>query len=149
MPEDFIWVNMPKNWLDMELVALNPSLGEYFGTSEGLLVVECDKDSSLQLKPGDVLLKIGDHKVVSPSQAYRVLRTYEPGESANLEIMRKQKRQTLSMTVPERHKMKTIREKKRLEVPAPPASPVPPTPPAPPAGAPRAQSSADGDSTQA
>src|SRR2546422_1589866 len=43
-------------WGDLELVGLNPDLGEYFGTKEGLLVVKAPADSSLPVKGGDVIL---------------------------------------------------------------------------------------------
>src|SRR5439155_6359849 len=68
-------------WGDLELVSLNPDLGEYFGTKEGVLVVKAPADSSLPLKSGDVILKIGDRTPSSPSHAMRILRSYEAGES--------------------------------------------------------------------
>ena len=88
-------------WGGIELVKLNPELGEYFGTREGVLVVSAPADSSLALKGGDVILTIGGRKPSSPMQAMRILRTYEPGESVALEVMRKQKRVTVTWKVPE------------------------------------------------
>src|SRR5258708_8142452 len=46
-------------WGDLRLVSLNPDLGEYFGTKEGVLVVKAPGDSSLPLQRGDVILPIG------------------------------------------------------------------------------------------
>ena len=89
-------------WGDLEVVSLNPDLGEYFGTKEGVLVVKAPADSSLPLKGGDVILSIGGRKPTSPSHAMRILRSYEPGETVALDIMRKQKRVTVSWKVPER-----------------------------------------------
>jgi S1-C subfamily serine protease len=89
-------------WGDLELVSLNPDLGEYFGAKEGVLVVKAPADSSLPLKSGDVILKIGDRTPASPSHAMKILRSYETGESVNIEIMRKQKRTTITWKVPER-----------------------------------------------
>jgi len=88
-------------WGGIELVKLNPELGEYFGTREGVLVVSAPEDSSLALKGGDVILTIGGRKPSSPMQAMRILRTYEPGESVAIEVMRKQKRVTVTWKVPE------------------------------------------------
>lgn len=88
-------------WGGIELVKLNPELGEYFGTREGVLVVSAPADSSLALKGGDVILTIGGRKPTSPMQAMRILRTYEPGESVAIEVMRKQKRVTVTWKVPE------------------------------------------------
>lgn len=89
-------------WYDMELVTLNPELGEYFGTSEGLLVVRAPRDSETQLRSGDVILSIDGRKPSSASHALRILRSYGPGETIRMEIMRQRRRQTLTLTVPER-----------------------------------------------
>ena len=146
IPKGVLALDLPRHWLNMEFVELNPELGEYFGTSEGLLVVNTPKDSSFQLKPGDVLLKIGDRTVTEPSQAYRILRSYDPGESVSLEIMRKQKRQSLTVKMPEKAKERTIR---RRDVEAP-AAPTPPKAPTPPAAAPTPRASlTEGDGANA
>lgn len=87
-------------WGGIELVKLNPELGEYFGTREGILVVSAPEDSSLALKGGDVIQTIGGRKPSSPMQAMRILRTYEEGESVTIEVLRKQKRVTVTWKVP-------------------------------------------------
>lgn len=89
-------------WLDLELVALNPELGEYFGTSEGLLVIRAPKDSSLDLKGGDVILAVDGRKPGSQAQLMRILRSYGEGEEIKLDIMRQKRRLTLTVKVPER-----------------------------------------------
>lgn len=88
-------------WGGIELVKLNPELGEYFGTREGVLVVSAPDDSSLALRGGDVILTIGGRKPSSPTQAMKILGTYEAGETVAIEVMRKQKRVTVSWKVPE------------------------------------------------
>ncbi|OGU03585.1 MAG: hypothetical protein A2W29_01765 [Gemmatimonadetes bacterium RBG_16_66_8] len=88
------------HWLDMELVALNPDLGEYFGTQEGLLVVRPPRDAALNLKAGDVILKIGGRTPTSHSSAIRILRSYGQGEQVQFEIMRQKRSQTVTGTVP-------------------------------------------------
>src|SRR5438128_3425743 len=89
-----------EGWCDLNLVRLNPDLGEYFGTTEGLLVVKAPADSSLPLKSGDVILSIGGRKPTTVEHAMRILRSYDAGETVSIEIMRKQKRMTLSWKVP-------------------------------------------------
>lgn len=89
-------------WCNLELVSLNSDLGDYFGTHDGVLVVKASEDSTLPLKSGDVILSIGDRKPTSPEQAMRILRSYDTGETVNVEIMRHQKRQTISWKVPDR-----------------------------------------------
>ena len=93
---------LPNRWLDMELVALTPELGEYFGTSTGVLVVRGPSDESLQLKSGDVILKIGAREPTSASHALRILRSYDAGETVSIEVMRQKRRQTIEATVPEK-----------------------------------------------
>jgi S1-C subfamily serine protease len=89
-------------WGRLEMVNLNPDLGEYFGTAEGVLVVRAPEEQSLPFKGGDVILSIAGRKPTSPAHAMRILRSYESGESVKIEVLRKQKRSTLTWTVPER-----------------------------------------------
>lgn len=112
-------------WQDIELAAINPELGAYFGAAEGVLVVKPSKDASLQLKGGDVLLSIGDRAATSPAQVMRVLRSYEPGEKVALRLLRGRQELRLEAKAPER-------ARGRLLV-APPAAPAPPAPPEAPA----------------
>ena len=88
-------------WGGIELVKLNPELGDYFGTREGILVVSAPDDSSLALKGGDVILTIGGRKPSSPMHAMRILRSYDEGESVAIEVLRKQKRVTVNWKVPD------------------------------------------------
>lgn len=89
------------SWCDLDLVSLNPDLGSYFGSSDGVLVVKSSADSALPLKGGDVILTIGGRKPTSPSHAMRILRSYDVGETVSIDVMRKQKRITVSWKVPE------------------------------------------------
>ncbi len=116
-------------WRDMELVALNPDLGEYFGTAEGILVVRTAKEDPLKLRSGDVILKIGDRIPTTPAQAMRILRSYEPGETMAIQVMRKRAKLTVSVQAPP-HRAGGMRwygtAPKPPEPPAPPAAPAPP-----------------------
>lgn len=87
-------------WGDMQLVALNPGLGQYFGTDKGLLVLHAAKSSPLQLQDGDVIQQIGGRDPVNPPHAMRILSSYGAGESVKLDIMRKGKPLTLNVTMP-------------------------------------------------
>ncbi|HEV8148892.1 MAG TPA: PDZ domain-containing protein [Gemmatimonadales bacterium] len=82
--------------MDLELAPLNSDLGQYFGTNEGVLVIDVPKESSLGLKGGDVILSIDGRKANSPSSLLRIMRSYDPGESFKLEIMRNKSRMTVS-----------------------------------------------------
>src|SRR5882672_4573321 len=87
-------------WGGIELVELNPDLGDYFGTREGVLVVRAPEDSTLALKGGDVIVSIGGRKPTSPEQAMRILRSYDAGESVTLDVLRKQKHVSVTWKVP-------------------------------------------------
>jgi len=105
---------MGDSWCSLELVTLNSDLGEYFGTKDGVLVVRAPNDSTLPVKGGDVIVAIGGRKPTSPSHAMRILRSYEAGETVQIDVMRHQKRVTLSWTVPNpeagmRHRMQPAR----------------------------------------
>lgn len=89
-------------WLDLELVSLNADLGEYFGTTEGLLVIRPPEESALNLKAGDVILRIGGRTPSSQASAIRILRSYGDGETVEFEIMRQKRRMTVSGTMPDR-----------------------------------------------
>src|SRR2546423_13938373 len=91
MPDMGFEMSFGAPWGDLELVSLNPDLGEYFGTKEGVLVVKAPADSSLSLKGGDVILSIGGRKPSSPSHAMRILRSYEKGEAGASDLPRKHK----------------------------------------------------------
>ena len=87
-------------WGDVQLVTMTPGLGQYFGTSKGLLVLHVPKDSALQLQEGDVIMQVGGRDPGNPPHAMRILSSYGPGESVKLDIMRKGKPQTLNVTLP-------------------------------------------------
>ena len=89
-------------WRDMQLVPMNEGLSVYFGVGEGLLVLEPPSDNEeLQLEAGDVVLTVGDRTPSTATHLLRILRSYEEGETVRVTVMRRQRRQVLSFTVPE------------------------------------------------
>jgi S1-C subfamily serine protease len=86
----------------LELAPLNPDLGRYFGTEEGVLVISAPKDSALGLRGGDVVLQVDGREPSGPSHLLRILRSYEAGESFKLDIMRDRKRQTVTARIGDR-----------------------------------------------
>ena len=85
---------------EMQLVTMTSGLAQYFGTDKGLLVLHVEKDSSLQLQDGDVILSIGGRDPGPPPHAMRILGSYGPGESVKIDIMRKGKPVTLNVSLP-------------------------------------------------
>lgn len=103
----------------LDLAELSPELGEYFGAREGLLVLRTPKDSASELRAGDVILTIDGRRPTSEAHAHRILGSYDAGESARLEIMRKQKKMTVSWKSPARGdepEWKTPQPRQRVRV---------------------------------
>lgn len=94
-PETFA-LRLGARWPGLELVSLNPQLGEYFGVEEGVLVLSVPEDSELNLKAGDVIQAIDGRTVRSPSHAMRILRSYEADEAVTFGIVRKERRMDVS-----------------------------------------------------
>jgi S1-C subfamily serine protease len=82
--------------MDLELAPLNADLGTYFGTTEGVLVIDVPKESSLGVKAGDVIQSVDGRKVSGPASLHRILRSYEPGDSFKLELMRNKSHLTVT-----------------------------------------------------
>ncbi len=99
-PETFA-LAMGTRFPGLELVSLNPDLGRYFGTDEGVLVVSVPEASELNLKSGDVILAVDGRTIRNPSHAMRILRSYEADEQVSLRIMRDKKERTVTGRVPE------------------------------------------------
>jgi S1-C subfamily serine protease len=81
---------------DLELAPLNADLGQYFGTAEGVLVINLPKESVLGLKGGDVILSVDGRKATGPGSLLRILRSYDPGDTFKFEIMRNRARTTVT-----------------------------------------------------
>jgi S1-C subfamily serine protease len=107
---------------DMELVALTPKLGQYFGTDKGLLIVRAPDNKDIKLEDGDVLVDIDGRVPSDPGHAFRILRSYQPGEKLALNVLRQRKKVSVSVALPDRP------ERGRRAPPparAPAAGPVP------------------------
>jgi predicted metalloprotease with PDZ domain len=104
--------NSSDPWLDMETVSVNADLGEYFGTTKGLLVIRAPRDSSLSLKAGDVILAVDGRDVTSAAQMYRVLHSYDSGETVKLDVMRQKRKITVTGKIPDRDGMRSTRPRR-------------------------------------
>lgn len=88
-------------WSALELAPLNPDLGQYFGTSEGVLVLAVDEDSELDLRGGDVLLRVESQSVETPREAMRQLNKHDSGESVQVTVLRDRDEMDVMLQVPE------------------------------------------------
>ncbi|MGQ0429239.1 MAG: PDZ domain-containing protein [Gammaproteobacteria bacterium] len=128
-------------WGDAEFVNLTPGLGRYFGAVKGVLVARAPEDSTLGLQDGDVIVAIGGREPQNARHAMRILRSYQPGETVEIRVLRDKRTQSLAARVPERSEREVRKHKDVLRhrvVPAPrvvvppPAPRPPPQPEAPP-----------------
>lgn len=84
-----VWALGAGNCVDgVEFVELNPELGAYFGTERGVLVAEVAEESSLGLRPGDVLMAVDGREVTDAQQARRILMSYGEDEEMRLRVRR-------------------------------------------------------------
>jgi C-terminal processing protease CtpA/Prc len=118
----------PGEFGGMELASLTPKLGAYFGTSEGVLVVQAPENDVLKLEDGDVIQSIDGRKIDDGAHAMRILRSYRSGEKLSLNVLRQRKPLTLSITMPDRPE---FGDTFHFEAPMPPVPAVPPAPPGP------------------
>ena len=81
---------------DLELAPLNPDLAQYFGATDGILVISAPKGSPLGLKGGDVVLAVDGRKPATPAQLLRILRSYDRDEAFKIDVLRNKKRETVT-----------------------------------------------------
>lgn len=72
----------------LDLIDLNPGLGAYFGTSEGVLVADVEEDSPLGLRAGDVVVEVEGRKVDDVAELRRILGSYTEDEEIRFSIRR-------------------------------------------------------------
>ena len=83
----------------LQLAPLNPELGQYFGISDGILVISVPKSSGLRLRGGDVILRVDGRTPASPVHLLRILQSYDTAEQVRLDIVRNRKRETIEGTL--------------------------------------------------
>ena len=87
---------------ELELAPMNPGLGQYFGITSGVLVINVPEGTTLNLKSGDVVTYIDGRPVANPNAFFRVLFSYEPGEQFRFQIVRMKRRETVTGSLAER-----------------------------------------------
>lgn len=86
-------------WISgLELAEVNPALGEYFGTDEGVLVTAIDDDSGLGLRPGDVILAIDGRDVRDAAHVRAILDSYRPDEEITFRVVRQEREMEVTGT---------------------------------------------------
>jgi C-terminal processing protease CtpA/Prc len=95
-----VWFGMPLT-RGIKMAELDAGLGEYFKVERGVLILKATDDNRLQLKSGDVILKVGGTEVATPGDVVRALRDVASGSQVELDIKRERKNRTLQVAVPE------------------------------------------------
>jgi len=114
-------------WQGLNLASIDPSLGRYFGTDKGVLVVSNGPELK-GLQSGDVIQRVAGNEVESPRDVMRSLREKESGTQLKLDVLRDRKPVAVTITVPKSEPLPF------MTPPPPPPPPAPaPAPPAPPA----------------
>lgn len=88
--------------LGVEAETLSPQLAEFFGVKEGVLVRSVLRDSPAEragIKAGDVITKVEQQKVATPSELSSALAAARSKATFPLQIVRDHKDVTLSVTV--------------------------------------------------
>ena len=89
----FGWITSP--FAALETAPLNPQLGQYFGTTEGVLVISAP--ARLKLEGGDVILAVNGQKPSDPNHLMRMLQGHKTGEPIRLDVLRHGKRIELTI----------------------------------------------------
>jgi hypothetical protein len=128
----------PNEFQGLELTKITPKLGAYFGTTQGVLVVQAPENGALKLEDGDVIQAIDGRKPDDGAHALRILRSYKSGEKLVLAVLRQKKPLTLAVTMPDRpdeNQWFGVGPDTQLQPPEPATAPLPPLQPPPGAGA--------------
>ena len=89
MDGDHVFLRLGGPFGGVQFAPLNADLGRYFGTSEGILVLETpDTSAHVDLKGGDVILSVDGRKPASVEQLMRILGSYDDEETVNFDVMR-------------------------------------------------------------
>ena len=111
-------------WNGLNLAALDPQLGRYFGADSGVLVLSTGELAGLQA--GDVIRRVDGKAVTTPREVMAQLRGKGDDDTVAIDYLRDRKAAQARVAIP------------KLAWPVPPAPPAPPTPPSAPSSAPAA-----------
>lgn len=100
MPRSFLALESPV--LGIEAEPLNSQLAEFFGVKEGVLVRLVRKETAAEragLRAGDVIVKVGGQKVVTPLEVVGALRASASTKNIPLSVVREKKSLILPVTI--------------------------------------------------
>ncbi len=130
-----LWNNYNNNWLSfssnrggylgVSTIGLSDQLADYFGVRYGVLVEEVEEDSPAEragLRAGDVIMKINDEQIDSPSDLAEIIGDHEDGDEVNVTVFRERAEQSFTATLEEGNNWGTFQglDPLILNVPTPP-----------------------------
>ena len=97
-----------RGWLGVGIQALTKELAEQFGVKEGQGVLinevyEHDPAHAAGIKPGDIILTVNDSPVDTPNQLSRLVAKVEPGQTADIRVLRDGQELTFQVAMVEKH----------------------------------------------
>lgn len=97
-----------RGWLGVGIQSLTKELAEQFGVKEGqgVLINEVYQNDPAHLagiKPGDIILTVNESPVDTPNQLSRLVAKVDPGETANIRVLRDGQEFTYSVSMIEKH----------------------------------------------
>lgn len=118
-------------FLGVETLGLGEQLAEYFQAPEdhGVLVTRVVEDSPAAdagLRAGDVIVSVDGKDIEDADDLRRRVRRHDPGDSVEIEVIRKGSRKTLTATL---GKARDFGMLVPPDAPMPPGAPMPPEPP--------------------
>lgn len=123
-------------WFGLNLAPLDATLGSYFGTQHGVLVLSRNDKQFPGLESGDVIIAVAGKPVARPEDVQRALRDTPQGKPVQLALLRHDKALSVSMQAPAQWLVMPPLPPPPPVAPAAPAAPPPPAVsplPAPPA----------------
>jgi serine protease Do len=125
MPEPFMAWRSPV--LGVEAETLTSQLAEFFGVKQGVLVRSVTKDSAAEkagIKAGDVIVRVENEEVGTPSALSRRIRELESRTSFPVTVVRNRQEMALNVVVEKKSSGSMERQQLR-RVPAPAPAPRP------------------------
>jgi len=118
-----------------DLISNHAGLAPYFGTSDGVVVLRIDEDNALNLRSGDVLLRINQQLINDPVDLGRQwLSNRSAGDTVTLEIMREGALTQVQGTVPAPADVPGVGQQRHIHIERHPEAPKPAQRPEPPSG---------------
>lgn len=123
--EDLIYEGkVNRGWLGISIQDIDPATREAFNLStevKGVLIGDVFKGQPAEkagLKRGDIITSVNNKQILNSNQLRNAIASIHPGEKVPIEIIRKQKRIVLNVSVSS-HDHKSHHSSKKYEQPAP------------------------------